>query len=75
MTSDIGNWCWNLFQNIQQNKYTSMYKFTIIVYKQLTPGTKAQQNLDFLKPIQNYQMLEIRNTVKYFELEIIFKYF
>ena len=52
-----------------------MYKFTIIVYKQLTPGTKAQQNLDFLKPIRNYQMLEIRNTVKYFELEIIFKYF
>ena len=43
-----------------------MYKFTIIVNKQRTLGTKAQQNLDFLKPIQNYQMLGIRNTVKIF---------
>ena len=43
-----------------------MYKFIIIVNKQLTLGTEAQQNLDFLKPIQNYQMLGIRNTVKIF---------
>ena len=43
-----------------------MYKSTILVNKQLTLGSKAQQNLDFLKPIQNYQILGIRNSINIF---------
>ena len=52
-----------------------MCKFTNLVNEMLKLAKKPQQNWFFFIRLQNYQLSQIRNSLKnYFAFEILFKY-
>ena len=53
-----------------------MYKLTILGNERLRQGKKPQQNCVFLYLFRNYQLLQIKNSLKtHFEHKIVFQYF